>query len=78
MYNTFLGLNPRFVGQVFRLKVFAEKMAKKGLNPRFVGQVFRLNLGGEVEFLEASLNPRFVGQVFRPFSSTVLSIFLKS
>ena len=37
------GLNPRLVGQVFRLEVFAVESRKEGLNPRLVGQVFRQN-----------------------------------
>ena len=37
------GLNPRFVGQVFRLRLTTDVTQPYCLNPRFVGQVFRLN-----------------------------------
>ena len=35
------GLNPRYVGQVFRLKVIVNNYLLFSLNPRYVGQVFR-------------------------------------
>ena len=59
------GLNPRLVGQVFRLDVNAKTLDGLSLNPRLVGQVFRQNYKSQ-EVLDAeSLNPRLVGQVFR-------------
>ena len=57
-------LNPRFVGQVFRLEAGSYQIGAKGLNPRFVGQVFRPTIT-RTKPTGSSLNPRFVGQVFR-------------
>ena len=58
-------LNPRFVGQVFRLLVQILFHFQLSLNPRFVGQVFRHFPKTYAKSELLSLNPRFVGQVFR-------------
>ena len=58
------GLNPRFVGRVFRPTLTTEQLLSQGLNPRFVGRVFRL-LRNTITLRVLGLNPRFVGRVFR-------------
>ena len=63
-----VGLNPRFVGQVFRLPSHPLQDAKLSLNPRFVGQVFRRRRLLVLKRI-SGLNPRFVGQVFRHVSA---------
>ena len=49
-----MGLNPRLVGQVFRLETADKSVFTTRLNPRLVGQVFRRKMKIRIRYILVS------------------------